>query len=193
MAHSGPDGAGTGAGRVYARTPDHGHPVRGLYRCLERSRPLLTPALRDAWSPYHYLRDVLALLSVYLPPGTLHRAPGQRPQAQGDPNWGYGGGRRCDRQPGRLLRHAGSVPGGHLPGRPRHLRAGSRGRLVRGAAEVQGPDLPDGAGGRGVGDGMDPAVKVAWGREGPGRPRQGPPRPADDANIRGRQERGASW
>src|SRR5215218_19301 len=112
MAHSGPDGAGTGSGRVYPRTPDHGHPVRGLHRRLERSRPLLTPALRDAWGAYHHLCDVLALLSVYLPPGTLHRAFGPRPEAQGDPNWGYGGGRRCDRQPGRLLRHAGSVPGG---------------------------------------------------------------------------------
>src|SRR5215211_3658090 len=97
MAHSGPDGARTGAGRVYARTPDHGHLVRELYRCLERSRLLLTPALRDAWGPYHYLRDVLALLFVHLPLGTIHRAFGQRPEAQGNPNWGHGGGRRCDR------------------------------------------------------------------------------------------------
>ena len=43
---------------------------------------------------------------------------------------------------------------------PLHLRAGSRGRLVRGVAALQGPDLPDGASGRGVGDGMDPAVRV---------------------------------
>src|SRR5918998_6657995 len=160
MAHSGPDGAGTGAGRVYARSPDHGHPVRGLHRCLERSWPLLTPALRDAWGPYHYLRDVLALLSVYLPVGTLHRAFGQRPQAKGDPYWGYGGRGGGGGQLGRLLRHAGSVPGGHLPGRPRLLRASSRGRLVRGVAALQGPDLPDGASGRGAGDGVDPAVRV---------------------------------
>ena len=55
------------------------------------------------------------------------------------------------------------------------------------------PHLPDGARGCGAGDGVDPAVKVAWGREGPGRPRQEPARPEDDADIRGRQERGASW
>src|SRR5918994_293100 len=112
MAHSGPDGAGTGSGRVYAWATHHGHPVRGLHRCLELSWPLLSPALRDAWGAYHYLRDVLALFSFYLRVGTLHRAFGQRGQAQGDPNWGYGGGGRGDRQPGRLLRHPGPVPGG---------------------------------------------------------------------------------
>src|ERR671912_2948859 len=122
MAHRRPDGAGAGAGRVYARTPDHGHPVRGLHRCLERSWPLLTPALRDAWGPYHYLRDVLALLSVYLPLGTLHRAFGQRPQAQGDPYWGYGGGRRGDGRTGRVVRHAGSVPRRGIFGGARSLR-----------------------------------------------------------------------
>ena len=118
--------------------------------------PFLAFALRDARCPGDHLRDVPAVLLVHLLPGPLHRAPGQRPEAQGHPHRGHGGRGRRHRQPGGLLRHAGPVPRGRLPGRPRRLRAGGGGRLVRGAAAVQGAHILDGARGGGC-----------WGWRGP--------------------------
>ena len=72
----------------------------------------------DARGFDHHLRDVPAVLFVHLLPGTLHRAFGQRSPPQGDPHRGHGGRGRRDRQPGRLLRHAGPVPRRRLPGWP---------------------------------------------------------------------------
>ena len=87
------------------------------------TRALLAPALRDPRCPGHHLRDVPAVLPFHLLPGALHRAPVQRPEAQGHPHRGHGGRGGGGRQPGGILRHSGSVPGWHLPGRPRRLRA----------------------------------------------------------------------
>src|SRR3712207_8214668 len=49
---------------------------------------------------------------------------------------GGGGG-----QPGRLLRHPRALSRWDEAGRPRRLRAGGRGRIVRGAATLQGAHL----------------------------------------------------
>src|SRR5215204_2644629 len=166
LAHGRPDGAGVGARRVHAGAAHHGHRVRRVYRGVQRPRSIRPPAIRDAGGFDHYLRDVPALLPVHLPARPLHRASGQRQEAQGRPHRGHRCRGRRDRQPRGVLRHAGPVPRWRLFSGARHLRPDRGRRIVRCAAKVQGSDLPHGPCRRPLGDGMDATVedehKIRW-------------------------------
>src|SRR5215208_3797928 len=166
LAHGRPDGAGTGARRVHAGTANHGHRVRRVYRGVQQPRTLRSPAIREPGSFDHYLRDVPAVLPVHLPARTVHRASGQRQEAQGPPRRSHRCRGRRDRQPRGVLRHAGPVPRWRLFSGARHLRPDRGRRIVRCAAKVQGSDLPHGPCRRPLGDGMDATVedehKIRW-------------------------------
>src|SRR5829696_3662546 len=161
MAYGGPNGTGPGPRGVHAGTAHYGHRVRRFLRGVEQPRPLRPAALRDTGSGDYHLRDLPAVLPIYLLASPVHRASGERPAAQGDPCGGYGSNRGRGGEPGRLLRHQGAVPEWCLLCWARRVRPGGSGRLVRDATEVQGSGLPDGARGCSRGDGMDAAVGEA--------------------------------
>src|SRR5215208_3879403 len=161
MAYGGPNGTGLGPRGVHAGSAHYGHRVRRFLRGVEQPRPLRPAALRDTGSGDYHLRDLPAVLPIYLLARPVHRASGERPAAQGDPCGGYGSNRGRGGEPGRLLRHQGAVPEWCLLCWARRVRPGGSGRLVRDATEVQGSGLPDGARGCSRGDGMDAAVGEA--------------------------------
>ncbi|CAA9526180.1 MAG: Chromate transport protein ChrA, partial [uncultured Sphingomonas sp.] len=128
-----------GSGGDHSRAADHGAAVCRLSRCLPRAWHSPSVVGGHAGRPARHLRHLRALLPVDLRRRSACRAAARLTPADRRSVRDHRGGRRSDRQPGPVARHAHAVRRG---GAGRHGRVAGPGqpeRLGRGAGPARRP------------------------------------------------------